>query len=1124
MRLESLVPSFPDKDDDDFIEQITSKAEFYELKMGPIPQKTAPGELLYNQRLAARFMSPLNTYDRLLVSQGVGSGKTCLAALIAENFKQGRLPAVILTFNPDLVREIERQISEICFPDKYPVNVSRDDHNYNRQLRAVVKKHYKVTTYTNFAKEIRKTRRKGPEELVRLYSDRLFVFDEIHELVTDKALKEKVIVPEADEVQEKEDEEDEEEEDEEDEEDDEKEDEDEEEKARQHPQSGGEAMNISRDSKYNLILDMLTLLPRYHLVLMSGTVIWDNPMSMVPIINLLVPPSERLTFERFQTFFDEEQKLTDKGKKKLGDLFRGRVSYLRPSTQIHRTVVGTVSHGLRFTKIYPCKMKRIQREAYKIENKKRTRKSQLRKLGTNFVKYEDFYKKGTKDVKKVYFDEDNLKQYSIKTYCLLKLIRQHPTEKFFVYLNSVQTAGSIMLDRALRHNGVRSRVIDPRENVTRVIDAFNSDRNIYGEEIQVLIGTRRIATGLTLKAVRHMVFYESHWNFAQLDQAEGRVNRYQSLDQLPPSERTLNTYYFAAVLDDDDTESFDIHQYRTAEDKEYKTRQIYRMMKIYSYDCALGYERNVLEDDEDRSRECDFQSCNYRCHGYPRDYIRKLDNGIYSYFIPKENLTYNTFINVHDHQDLLMATIMNYFHRHFQGHYSTLKDECQRVLRKSTGADATTIELQDESLAITLFKLVSNRVPIRNRYGMECYLKEERDVYYLSTEVVGESSYDLLKYIQEPQITVTKTFNEVLLELLPEIFEEAFGRASLVRGGKGKGGKGKGEEEDDEEGEEEEVTKPGKDDLSPNAARKALEGFCQEPSATSFMALPIGVRRQLIEYLILHPKNAFAGYEDLPHVGLLKHIRNQFVVPSDTKGVYYYYMLTDASVQDKHIRTYVVDTKTTPPTIKEKNVINELKQRLMAIQEPRAHAHNIHGIYNYLADESKAFKLFYTEPGKPVGAKNQGQVCTTGGNTFPRRRYIAIWKLLQEPSIAEMVAEKNLHNGDTFTVDVEGVGKITRYVDTNPVNTNKISKVILKEFEKLSGTLLKEKQKFLKKKRSDDAIAEFDEKIVDQIIEFSQSHKMGNPGACELMASIARDKGLLFPLNIHYINVKFGHV
>ena len=109
----------------DFTYQISRKKELYDLyleKSEPIPET---GELLQTQIFMKRFFDLATPYTVALLFHGLGSGKSCIASAIVENFKNSegggrpRRPALVIVKSEDLARNIAQEITSRCTKDIY---------------------------------------------------------------------------------------------------------------------------------------------------------------------------------------------------------------------------------------------------------------------------------------------------------------------------------------------------------------------------------------------------------------------------------------------------------------------------------------------------------------------------------------------------------------------------------------------------------------------------------------------------------------------------------------------------------------------------------------------------------------------------------------------------------------------------------------------------------------------------------------------------------------------------------------------------------------------------------------------------------------------------------------------
>jgi len=315
-------------------------------------------------------------------------------------------------------------------------------------------------------------------------------------------------------------------------------------------------------------------------------------------------------------------------------------------------------------------------------------------------------------------------------------------------------------------------------DIADMIETVSSPENANGELCQIIFGSGKIAEGLTIKNVRTFIGNVPHWNESKLDQAQYRAYRVGALANIPnPKDRYLNIILLASVkkgkrkseyvYPEDEKispeETVDIDVYKLAEGKDVVNAQIYRLMKMGSWDCVLNYERNVLKQDKDGSRACNYQECNYVCDGYPEKMINKTSK-VWKYNT-KPILTHNyTSIYLKDNINATVDKIFNLTQKDPSISLSAVLDKlgCQGYKDVLTVASKTrcwivgivyaltelfrghfilrlpeVIELialeqdKEEALLMILNRIISMRLSLINKYGFKSYLDEEHGVFFL---------------------------------------------------------------------------------------------------------------------------------------------------------------------------------------------------------------------------------------------------------------------------------------------------------------------------------------------------------------------------------------------------------
>lgn len=579
MEIEDLIPWYPSLDEDlgVFNGHVYAKKEFRNLASvdGTLPQ----------QQFVSRYMSMYTMYDGILVYHEMGSGKTCTAVKTVEaiisNPQSTIKRALVLVKGQSLVDNFINELITVCAREKYGHLAD------NPRVRAKLRSTYEFSTYEVFAAHMAK----NPRE----YDDRVIVIDEVHNLVTESK------------------------------------------------------------EEYNVIHAFLHSVTNCKVLLMSGTPMRDSPSEIADVMNLILPENNQMPVGRSFDALFTQNKLSATSVATLKNMFKGRVSYIRtPLSDVRRVFVGRTIGTLSGFKVFETQMSRFQTKTYVAQLKSErdlylsARQASLFVFpdGTSgsagFKKYmrKVESRSRTGELKNKYVvadaefassirDLDKLHNMSCKYAYLVETLDQNPAQLFFVYCEFVEGSGLVLLSKILEAHGysrsvgkddtpgkryaIITNLTTSLKQTRNILRAYNRSENRYGAYIQVILGSRMISEGFTLKNVQQVHILTPHWNYGETDQAIARAVRTFSHTALIADGVTpVVKVYQHVSTPSTAAASIDLQMYEVSEAKDIQMKQIERVIKESAVDCQIFKQQNTVTG-YDGERPCDYQQCSYDC-------------------------------------------------------------------------------------------------------------------------------------------------------------------------------------------------------------------------------------------------------------------------------------------------------------------------------------------------------------------------------------------------------------------------------------------------------------------------------------------------------------------------------
>ena len=133
--------------------------------------------------------------------------------------------------------------------------------------------------------------------------------------------------------------------------------------------------------------------------------------------------------------------------------------------------------------------------------------------------------------------------------------------------------------------------------IDRLISMARSDGNKEGQMIRVIVASKIVSEGVDFRFVRQVHILDPWWNMSRIEQVAGRGLRNCSHKDLPFDDQNC-TVYFHVVRTGDGHECFDEYTYRTkVEPKATRIARVRRIMAESAIDCPLQNAINTLPED-----------------------------------------------------------------------------------------------------------------------------------------------------------------------------------------------------------------------------------------------------------------------------------------------------------------------------------------------------------------------------------------------------------------------------------------------------------------------------------------------------------------------------------------------
>lgn len=499
-----MYPKITDNNFDNKIDKIFKKYKTKEKKTFKeicFPNKY---ELQPSQKFPAEYINPKTPYNSILIYHKIGSGKTCTAIRIAEEWKHKRKIHIVLpaSLRENFLAELRTQCSQEEYISKKDelllTKLNPIDYEYINIIKKTNKridKYYNIYSYNKFIDNINK---------INLEKS-LLIIDEAHNLISETGMWYKTLINKLDKV---------------------------------------------KDIK---------------IVLMTATPIVDKPSEFALLFNLLKPINKLPTDNSFNKMFISNKNNIINSSTFI-DYIRGYVSYDEgaPSYVYPETIIKYVKVELGYLQKKYYKII-SSREKVKFSMEKFEKLPNFFYIGTRMVSNIVFPNglSGNAGFKSLTKNEiiNNLEKYSGKIYRIIEKIKKC-TGKVFVYSGFKEYAGIMSIVKILNvlgykdfniHGSGKKRYVvwssdDSLQKRNLIKTNYNHPNNVSGQYIKILLGSPCIKEGVSLMSVSQVHILEPYWNFSRIAQIIGRASRHCSHKLLPKDLRNIKVYIYVGII------------------------------------------------------------------------------------------------------------------------------------------------------------------------------------------------------------------------------------------------------------------------------------------------------------------------------------------------------------------------------------------------------------------------------------------------------------------------------------------------------------------------------------------------------------------------------------------------
>lgn len=645
MNYEHFLPQYPELVEKHFSEKILNKKEFNELSGAHSRNK-------YTE-IIRRFLNVHSPYDELFVYNPSGVGNAELILTFTEDLLKSKAfkRVYVLTQSYNTLNFFIHELVHKFSHHRYKIPSNLQPETQWRELRHLVSDLYQFQTFENFVKEISKV-----QNAQEIYTDSIFVLDEVHNVVHDKV-------------------------------------------------------------KYDAIFKLLSVVENRKILMLSCAPIRLKVSELSPLINLILPLDNQISVQ------SDEAETILLNPEDLKKNLKGRICYIAPPSPSENVVqvryLGTFISTIEVEefKVYGTLMIEPQLSAYLRAFQSPSKVDAI--LASSFV-----FPNGTWDksnMVKYILDQEwfgqlrditTLNRYSNKFAHVISNILSNPQKIILVYCPIKQILS--LFSKVLELYGISNyETVKNKSKKYAFMDAkkipmMNARRNMRGDECHVILANRESIQLGNLKNVQ--IIHILHPHISPVEQRFiihrcAQKGLHESLIQhgfIPE----LKVYQHVSLINNAATMHVDMEKFRSVELGIYQQQQakdiLFKQLDQVLKESSFDYEQQSTKEDNTVEKDMDFSTYNL-------------------YYGNRQNL-------------------MNGIYRIFKLNYSIDFYTLQNIL------EADTFQLLH-----VLSQIITENIPLINARGIQCYLREQANEYYLVDNIaLGSEHHDLNFYVRYP--------------------------------------------------------------------------------------------------------------------------------------------------------------------------------------------------------------------------------------------------------------------------------------------------------------------------------------------------------------------------------------